>query len=232
MAATVALKEGRAQRAVHRPRRRRFWAAAAASAGRSRRRTSIALAANGLRYGNMHTTALCSPTRSCMLTGRNHHSNAHVVHHRGRDRLSRATTARCRSRTAFSPRCYCRTATTPSAIGKWHLTPAEEIIGGGPVRPLAARPRLRTLLRLPRRRDTSVLSRSSCHDNHHGGPAEKTPEEGYHLTEDLADKAIRYIADAKQVAPDKPFFIYFCPGRRSRAASRAEGMGRPVQGQI
>ena len=45
----------------------------------------------------------------------------------------------------------------------------------------------------------------------HGG-AEKTPEEGYHLTEDLVDKAISYIADSKQVAPSKPFFMYFCPG--------------------
>ena len=48
-----------------------------------------ALAADGLRYTNMHTTALCSPSRSCILTGRNHHSNAHVVHHRGLDGLSR-----------------------------------------------------------------------------------------------------------------------------------------------
>ena len=42
--------------------------------------------------------------------------------------------------------------------------------------------------------------------------AEKTPEEGYHLTEDLVDKAISFIADSKQVAPNKPFFMYFCPG--------------------
>ena len=41
---------------------------------------------------------------------------------------------------------------------------------------------------------------------------EKTPEEGYHLTEDLVDKAISFIADSKQVAPNKPFFLYFCPG--------------------
>ena len=49
------------------------------------------------------------------------------------------------------------------------------------------------------------------HDNHTVA-AEKTPEEGYHLTEDLVDKAINFIADAKQVAPQKPFFLYFCPG--------------------
>ncbi len=49
------------------------------------------------------------------------------------------------------------------------------------------------------------------YDNH-GVEPEKTPEEGYHLTEDLTDKAIQFIADAKQVAPNKPFFMYFCPG--------------------
>ena len=49
------------------------------------------------------------------------------------------------------------------------------------------------------------------YDNHSVEP-EKTPEEGYHLTEDLTDKAISFIADAKQVAPNKPFFMYFCPG--------------------
>ena len=49
------------------------------------------------------------------------------------------------------------------------------------------------------------------YDNHQVEPP-KTPEEGYHLTEDLVDKAISFVADAKQVAPDKPFFMYFCPG--------------------
>jgi arylsulfatase len=50
------------------------------------------------------------------------------------------------------------------------------------------------------------------YDNH-SVEAEKTPEEGYHLTEDLADKAISFIADTKQVAPNKPFFLYFCPAQ-------------------
>ena len=49
------------------------------------------------------------------------------------------------------------------------------------------------------------------YDNHSVEP-EKTPEEGYHLTPDLVDKAISFIADSKQVAPNKPFFMYFCPG--------------------
>ncbi len=62
-------------------------------------------------------------------------------------------------------------------------------------------------------------------DNHQVEPP-KTPEEGYHLTEDLVDKAISFVADAKQVAPDKPFFMYFCPGRHARASSCAQGMVR------
>ena len=56
----------------------------------------------------------------------------------------------------------------------------------------------------------------------------RTPEEGYNLTEDLADKAMQFIADAKQPAPDKPFYLHFCTGRRM-PASCAQGAGRPVR---
>src|SRR5207253_2766217 len=59
--------------------------------------------------------------------------------------------------------------------------------------------------------DTHQYYPDLVYDNHHVEP-EKTPEEGYHLTVDLVDKAKAFIADAKQVAPDKPFFLYFCPG--------------------
>ena len=59
--------------------------------------------------------------------------------------------------------------------------------------------------------DTHQYYPELVYDNHTVEP-EKTPEEGYHLTEDLTDKAISFIADSKQVAPNKPFFMYFCPG--------------------
>ncbi len=59
--------------------------------------------------------------------------------------------------------------------------------------------------------DTHQYYPELVYDNHSVEP-EKTPEEGYHLTEDLVDKAISFIADSKQVAPNKPFFMYFCPG--------------------
>jgi arylsulfatase len=96
------------------------------------------------------------------------------------------------------------------AIGKWHLTPSEQTSAAGPYD------------RWPLGRgferyygflggDTHQYYPELIFDNHAVEP-EKTPEEGYHLTEDLVDKAISFIADAKQVAPDKPFFMYFCPG--------------------
>ena len=114
------------------------------------------LAANGLRYTNLHTTALCSPTRSCILTGRNHHSNGMSCITEGADRLSRAATAPSRSRTGSSPRSCWRTATprTPSASGT-SRPPSSRAPPA--LRPLAAGPRLRALLRLPGRRHPPVL---------------------------------------------------------------------------
>ncbi|GAG24710.1 unnamed protein product, partial [marine sediment metagenome] len=95
-------------------------------------------------------------------------------------------------------------------VGKWHLTPAEQMSAAGPYD------------RWPLGRgferyygflggDTNQFYPDLAYDNHQVEP-EKTPEEGYHLTEDLVDKAISFIADAKQVAPNKPFFMYFCTG--------------------
>ena len=86
-----------------------------------------ALAANGLRFNNMHTTALCSPTRCCVLTGRNHHSNAMscITEAPG----TPAATHPVRERHAVgdpAPKGY-----NTYALGKWHLTPADQI-GGGP----------------------------------------------------------------------------------------------------
>jgi arylsulfatase len=59
--------------------------------------------------------------------------------------------------------------------------------------------------------DTSQWHPELVYDNHQVEPP-RTPEQGYHLTEDLADKAIEFIADAKQVAPHKPFYLHFCTG--------------------
>ncbi len=152
-----------------------------------------------------------------------------VVHHRGLDGLpgrQRRDPVRerlpVRDPGAAGLQHYC--------IGKWHLTPAEQISAAGPYD------------RWPLGRgferyygflggDTHQYYPDLVYDNHQVEPP-KTPEEGYHLTEDLADKAIEFIADLKQVAPNKPFFLYFAPGAQPRAAPRAEGVGRQVQGQV
>ena len=72
-----------------------------------------ALAAEGLLYTNMHTTALCSPSRSCIITGRNHHANATAAINELATG-TRGTTAASRSRTGFCRRCCRRTATAPT----------------------------------------------------------------------------------------------------------------------
>ncbi len=167
------------------------------------------LAANGLLYTNMHTTALCSPTRSCILTGRNHHSNNMAC-------ITEASTGfpgytgDIPFENGFLSEILRQQGYNTYCLGKWHLTPAEQISAAGPYD------------RWPVGRgferyygflggDTHQYYPDLVYDHHQVEPP-KTPEEGYHLTEDLADKAIAFIADSKQVAPDKPFFMYWATG--------------------
>ena len=145
------------QRADRGARRRRLLRPRLLRLGDRHRRPSTPLAADGLRYTNFHTTALCSPTRACLLTGRNHHSVGMGVlanwdtgfpGYRGTHRArAPATLAEMLRRSGYNT----------FAVGKWHLTPMERDLGGRAVRPVAAGARLRPLLRLPRRRDRPVL---------------------------------------------------------------------------
>jgi arylsulfatase A-like enzyme len=167
------------------------------------------LAKNGLCYNNMHTTALCSPTRSCVLTGRNHHSNA-------MSSITETSTGYPGSNgyipfeNGFLSEMLLQHGYNTYALGKWHLTPADQISAAGPYdRWPAGRGFERYYGFLGG--ETHQYYPELVYDNHTVEP-EKTPEEGYHLTEDLVDKAISFIADGKQVAPNKPFFMYFCTG--------------------
>jgi arylsulfatase A-like enzyme len=167
------------------------------------------LAEGGLRYNNMHTTALCSPSRSCVLTGRNHHSNHMAA-------ITEVSTGfpgydgYIPFENGFLSEILHDQGYNTYAVGKWHLTPADQISAAGPYD------------RWPLGRgfdryygflggDTHQYYPELVADNHRVEP-ERTPEEGYHLTEDLVDKAAAFIADAKQVAPNKPFFCYFATG--------------------
>jgi arylsulfatase A-like enzyme len=167
------------------------------------------LAANGLLYTNMHTTALCSPSRSCILTGRNHHSNAMACITEGSDGFPGANGA-IPFENGFLSEMLQQQGYNTYCVGKWHLTPAEQISAAGPYD------------RWPLGRgferyygflggDTSQYYPELVYDNHQVEQP-RPPEQGYHLTEDLVDKAIQFIGDSKQLAPDKPFFLYFAAG--------------------
>jgi arylsulfatase A-like enzyme len=163
----------------------------------------------GLRYANMHTTALCSPTRSCILTGRNHHSNgvASIMEtatgYPGYD-------ARMPFENGMLPEVLLEKGYNTFCVGKWHLSPAEENTAAGPMH------------RWPIGRgferfygflggETNQWYPDLVQDNR-GVEPPKSPEEGYHLSEDLADQAIQMILDAQVGAPEKPFFMYYATG--------------------
>jgi arylsulfatase len=167
------------------------------------------LAKNGLIFSNMHTTALCSPTRSCIITGRNHHSNAMSCITEGSTGYPGGN-GYIPFENGFLSEILLQNGYNTYALGKWHLTPGEQNSPAGPYD------------RWPLGRgferyygflggDTHQYYPELVYDNHQVEPV-RTPEEGYHLTEDLIEKAKSFIADSKQIAPGKPFFMYLCPG--------------------
>ena len=167
------------------------------------------LAERGLRYSGFHTTALCSPTRACLLTGRNHHTNgmARIVEFAAGFPGYDATISKANG---FLSEVLGRNGYATFAVGKWHLTPATETAMGSP----------RDRWPLSRGFDrfygflageTDQFHPDLVYDNHQVAPP-STPEDGYHLTDDLVDKATLFIKDLRAVAPTKPFFLYFTPG--------------------
>ncbi|MDE3086671.1 MAG: arylsulfatase [Acidobacteriota bacterium] len=167
------------------------------------------LASRGRKFLNFHTTALCSPTRSCLLTGRNHHSN-------GVGRIVELATgypgydARIPRSNGFLSEILLALGYATFAVGKWHLTPEDECNAGAP--------RHRWPLGRGFERfygfmggETHQFVPALISDNHQVPPP-RTPEEGYHLTEDLVDRATGMLRDLRAVDPDKPFFMWFCPG--------------------
>lgn len=167
------------------------------------------LADKGLRYTQFHTTALCSPTRSCLLTGRNATSNGMAVITEGTTGFP-GSNGRIPPENGFISEVMVERGWNTYAVGKWHLTPEEECN-------LAANRRHWPLGRGFERfygflgGETDQWYPDLIEDNHQIEPP-ATPQEGYHLSQDLATQAIGFIRDSKAIAPDKPWLMYFCPG--------------------
>ena len=168
------------------------------------------LAAGGLRYRRFHTTALCSPTRQALLTGRNHHSV-------GMGAITEVATGApgyssvLRNTAAPLAKTLKLNGYNTAQFGKCHEVPVWQT---SPVGPFDQWP--------------SGGGGFEYFYEFIGGecnqwyPAlfegttpvepDKTPEEGYHLVDDMTNKAIKWVGQQKMLAPDKPFFVYFAPG--------------------
>jgi arylsulfatase len=169
-----------------------------------------AVAADAVRYTRFHTTALCSPTRAALLSGRNHHSV-------GMGGITEIATS-APGYTSLRPNTMAPLAETlklngysTAQFGKCHEVPVWQTSPMGPF-------------------DNWPAGGGGFEyfygfiggEDNQWNPAlyegltpvepTKTPEEGYHLTEDLADHAISWVRQQKALMPDKPFFMYFAPG--------------------
>jgi arylsulfatase A-like enzyme len=163
----------------------------------------------GLRYSNFHTTALCSPTRSSLLTGRNATSNNMACITEGSAGFP-GFSARIPFENGTIAEVLNEHGWNTYAVGKWHLTPADEVdLSAWKARWPLGRGFERYYGFLGG--ETNQWYPDLVYDNHTIAPP-ATPEEGYHLSRDLADKAIEFIRDSKAVAPEKPWYMYFCPG--------------------
>jgi len=177
--------------------------------GPCRTPTAERLAADGLRYNRFHTTALCSPSRAAMLSGRNHHAV-------GMGGITEIATS-APGYNSLRPNTCAPLAEilklngySTAQFGKCHEVPVFET---SPIGPYDHWP---TGSGFEHFYGFIGGENNQYHPALYDGTApiepERTPEEGYHLVEDLADKAIGWIRQQKSIAPDKPFFMYFAPG--------------------
>jgi arylsulfatase A-like enzyme len=167
------------------------------------------IAAAGVRYTQWHTTALCSPTRSCLLTGRNHTRNSMACITEAASGFPNASGTIPPENGMISEILGERGWNT-YMVGKWHLCPEAECNVASPRRNW---PTGRGFERYYGflGAETNQWFPDLVYDNH---PVDQpySPADGYHLTDDVTDKALEFIKDAKTIAPEKPFFLYYAPG--------------------
>ena len=167
------------------------------------------LASDGLTYTQWHTTALCSPTRSTFLTGRNHHVNRCAAITEGSNGFPGAA-GRLPAECATIGQILQDNGYSTFWLGKNHNVPEEDISAGGS----------RSEWPLSKGFDrfygflggeTNNWYPDLVEDNRFIEPP-ATPEEGYHLSKDLADQALRMLRDQHCATPSKPWFMWWCPG--------------------
>ncbi len=167
------------------------------------------LASNGLKYTRFHTTALCSPTRAALLTGRNHHS------------VGTGVIIECGTGypgyTGIIPRSTALVAETlrdngyaTAMFGKAHNTPEPEISPAGPFDRWPTGQGFDYFYGFNQGETSQyypVLYRNTTPTN-----APRTPEQGYHFTEDMTDEAISWMSNTRASNPEKPWFCFFATG--------------------
>jgi arylsulfatase len=167
------------------------------------------LADRGLIYSQWHTTALCSPTRATLLTGRNHHLTGNAAITEGANGFPGAN-SRIPAQCATIGQVLQQNGYSTFWIGKNHNVPEQDVASG------ASRSQWPLQMGFDRYYgflggETNQWYPDLTEDNHFIDPP-YSPEEGYHLSKDLADKSIEYIRDQKASNPSKPWFLWYCPG--------------------
>jgi len=167
------------------------------------------LAGQGLKFNRFHTTALCSPSRQALLTGRNHHAvgmggiTEIATSAPGYDSIRPDTAAPLAETMKLN-------GYSTAQLGKCHEVPVWESSPMGPYKQWPLGSGFEYFYGFVGA-ETNQYN-PALYDGVTPVEPPKTPEQGYHLTEDLADKAITWIGQQKSLMPDKPFFMYFAPG--------------------
>ncbi|HME49069.1 arylsulfatase [Mycobacterium sp.] len=177
--------------------------------GRINMPTLQRLADDGLTYSQWHTTALCSPTRSCFLTGRNHHVNRCASITEGSNGFPGAA-ARLPAECATIGQVLQDNGYSTFWLGKNHNVPEEDVSSGGS----------KSEWPLQKGFDRFYGFLGGETNNWYPDLVEDNrfieqpygPEDGYHLSKDLADQALKMLRDQKATNPSKPWFLWFCPG--------------------
>lgn len=187
------------------------------------------LSDGGIRFNRFHVTALCSPTRASLLTGRNHHAVG-VGFLVDTPMNYPGYSVELPKSSATLPRIMRDAGYSTLAVGKWHLTPRGERSPAGPFDrwPLGfGFERYYGFLQ----GDTNHWAPNLVSDNHYIDPPRR-PEDGYHLTEDLAEQAMNMVLHQKHSAHDKPFFLYWGLGAMHAPHHVAEQWIEPYRGKF